>query len=109
MNILIKETELFINNKKVLESNKRIKEALQFGSNKIIVRKEASPDNLFCINTQGDILWIAQSISPKVYVPYQAFDIRNGKIYGGALTPSYGVSAELDPETGKILNETIGK
>jgi len=109
MNILIKDTDLFIDNKKVLESDKRIKKAVQFGSNKIIVRKEASPDNLFCINTQGNILWIAQSISPKVYEPYQAFDIRNGKIYGGALTPSYGVSVELDPETGKILSENIDK
>jgi len=109
MSIKIESNKLLVDQQEIYRTDIKIYKAQQFNNDKIVVHIKSITNNLLCINKKGNILWIAQSISPKVYEPYQAFDIRNGKIYGGALTPSYGVSVELDPETGKILSENIDK
>ena len=100
---------LLFNNKEIYRTESKIYDALVYDKNKIIVHINSKINNLFCLDNNGKMLWIAQSIAPKNYLPYQAFSILDSRITASADMPSYSVGVTIDPETGKILTQDIGK
>jgi hypothetical protein len=110
MDLKIKdETDLLLDGKLIFISKEEILEAKCFDENNIIVQINSNKDNLFCIDKEGKKKWIAESVTPLIYSPYQGFDITDGFIYGGVDLPGYGRDVKLDPNTGKILEQKISK
>lgn len=110
MNIkIISDKVLLLNDIEIYKTESKIYDAIIYDENKIIVLIRSKENNLFCLDKNGKILWIAQSVAPNQYLPYQAFGIHNNKISATADMPSYSVGVKLDPETGKILEQDIGK
>jgi hypothetical protein len=110
MTLEIKDEKiLYLDNKEIYRAKIKIYDAEFFDDNKIVIHIKAMADNLLCINKQGKLLWIAESVTPLIYSQYQAFDIRDGYIYGGVDLPGYGRTVKLDPNNGKILEQEITK
>lgn len=98
---------LYLDGEKIFETDIKIYKAEQFDENRIIMLISTEENDLLCIDKTGQILWCAESVTPKVYTQYQAFDIKDGNIFASAEVGGMGYDAKLDPNTGKILEKKI--
>ena len=100
-----KKNTVYVNGKKIYTDQNQIYDAQCFNKDEIIIHLRKISDNLMCFNKKGRILWIAESASPNVNLPYQDFVIKDGYIHASSKMAIDCVDAKIDPETGKIIDK----
>lgn len=107
MNLFLNKNEnaIYLNGNKIYTDQHQIYDAQLYNEDKIIVHLRKKLNNLICLNKKGSILWIAESASPNVNLPYQNFIIKDGYIRASSKMAIDCVDAKIDPETGKIIEK----